>query len=56
MREPTMKQVWAGLAMMALMSRKNYEGTYDDIAIAAWQMADSMEREQQDRDDNQLEE
>jgi hypothetical protein len=46
MTEPTMKQVWAGMAMMALLSDKKREGSYEDIASDAWQMALSMEREQ----------
>jgi|APGre2960657423_1045063.scaffolds.fasta_scaffold27497_6 hypothetical protein len=51
MTEPSMKQVWAGMAMMALLSRPNFEGTYQDVAIDAWDMAERMEVEQQERDD-----
>ena len=51
MTEPSMKQVWAGMAMMALLSRPNFEGTYQDVAIDSWDMAERMEVEQQERDD-----
>jgi hypothetical protein len=54
MSEPSMKQVWAGLAMMALLTRRNdnlYEGDFADIALDAWRMADHMEKEEQDRDE-----
>lgn len=51
MTEPSMKQVWAGMAMMALLSRPNFEGTYQDVAMDAWDMAERMEVEQQERDD-----
>lgn len=51
MREPTMKQVWAGMAMMALLQNKTYEGELADIAADAWRMADAMEREEEERDE-----
>ena len=51
MTEPNMKQVWAGMAMMALLSRQDYEGGFADIAVDAWLMADQMEKEEQDRDE-----
>jgi hypothetical protein len=51
MKEPTMKQVWAGLAMLALLTRRDYEGDFADIAADAWRMADKMEEEEQDRDE-----
>lgn len=51
MSEPSMKQVWAGLAMMALLMDKTYEGSLGDIASDAWVMADLMEREEQERDE-----
>ncbi len=51
MKEPSMKQVWAGMAMMALLLDKKYEGNLGDIAADAWQMADFMEREEQERDE-----
>ena len=51
MNEPSMKQVWAGLAMIALMLDKSYDGSPDDIAEDAWRMADAMEREEANRDE-----
>lgn len=51
MSEPSMKQVWAGMAMMALLSRPDYEGNFRDVATDAWEMADRMEAEQEARDD-----
>jgi hypothetical protein len=51
MNEPSMKQVWAGMAMMALLSRRDYEGDFADIAVDAWRMADHMEKEEQDREE-----
>ena len=51
MNEPTMKQVWAGLAMIALMLDKTYDGSPDDIAEDAWRMADALEREEANRDE-----
>lgn len=51
MKEPSMKQVWAGLAMMALLLDKTYEGNMGDIAADAWNMADLMEREEAERDE-----
>jgi len=48
MSEPSMKQVWAGLAMMALLTRRDYEGDFADIASDAWRMADNMEQEEQE--------
>lgn len=51
MREPTMKQVWAGLAMVALLLDKEYDGSLSDIAADAWRMADMMEREEEERDE-----
>lgn len=50
MNEPSMKQVWAGLAMKALLSRRDYEGTFQDVAADAWRMADEMEKETQERE------
>lgn len=52
MREPTMKQLWAGLAMFALIVR-DYEGSEKDIALEAWRMADMMDALEldEDRDD-----
>jgi len=51
MREPTMKQVWAGMAMMALLQDKQYEGNLADVAADAWRVADMMEREEEERDE-----
>jgi hypothetical protein len=51
MTEPSMKQVWAGMAMMALLSKPNYEGTYQDVVADAWEMAERMEMEQEARED-----
>ena len=51
MKEPTMKQVWAGMAMMALLLDKTYEGNLGDIAADAWHMAELMEREEESRDE-----
>lgn len=51
MKEPSMKQVWAGMAMMALLMNRTYEGNLEDVAADAWQMADLMEREELDRDE-----
>ena len=51
MREPSMKQVWAGMAMMAMLRDESYEGNLADIAADAWRMADIMEREEEDRDE-----
>lgn len=51
MSEPSMKQVWAGMAMMALLMDKTYEGSLRDIASDAWVMADLMEREEEERDE-----
>jgi len=51
MSEPSMKQVWAGLAMMALLTRRDYDGDFADIASDAWRMADNMEREEEERDE-----
>jgi len=50
-KEPSMKQVWAGMAMMALLQDKTYEGNLGDIAADAWQMADLMEKEEVERDE-----
>jgi len=49
--EPTMKHFWAGMAMIALMLDKSYDGSPDDIAEDAWRMADAMEREEVNRDE-----
>lgn len=49
MSEPSMKQVWAGMAMMALLSRKDFEGDFADVALDAWMMADQMAKEEQER-------
>jgi hypothetical protein len=46
MTELAVKQMWAGMAMMAMLSQKDREGSYEDIASDAWQMALSMEHEQ----------
>jgi hypothetical protein len=51
MKEPNMKQVWAGFAMMALLLDKTYDGTFEDIARDAWRMADCLESEEQERDE-----
>lgn len=51
MREPTMKQVWAGMAMMALLQNKAYKGELSDVAADAWRMADMMEQEEEERDE-----
>jgi len=51
MREPSMKQVWAGMAMMAMLQDKSYKGNLGDIAADAWVMADLMEREEQEREE-----
>lgn len=50
MSDPSMKQVWAGMAMMALLSRHDYRGSMEDVAQEAWDMAEHMEREEGDRD------
>lgn len=42
MSEPSMKQVWAGMAMMALLQDKNYQ-SFDGIVGDAWRLADLME-------------
>lgn len=49
MKEPTIKHLWAGMAMIALLLDKSYEGTFGDIAADAWRMADMMEVEEEDR-------
>ena len=51
MCDQAMKQVWAGMAMMAMLRDESYEGNLADIAADAWRMADMMEREEQDRDE-----
>lgn len=51
MSEPSMKQVWAGMAMMVLMLDKTYEGDFESVAIDAWVMADLMEKEEEERDE-----
>ncbi len=51
MKEPSMKQLWAGMAMMALLLDKSYEGNLGDIAADAWQMAELMEKEEEERDE-----
>lgn len=50
MSDPTIKQVWAGIAMLALMLRNAYDGDESDIAADAWRMADAMEREAEERE------
>jgi hypothetical protein len=50
-KEPSMKQLWAGMAMMALLLDKSYEGNLGDIAADAWQMAELMEKEEEERDE-----
>lgn len=52
MNEPSMKQVWAGMAMMALLMDKGYKGNLGDVASDAWVMADLMEREESERDEH----
>lgn len=37
-----MKQMWAGMAMMALLLR-DFEGTESEIAELSWQIADELE-------------
>ena len=51
MKEPNMKQLWAGMAMVALLLDKSYEGNLADIAADAWRMADMMEQEEEERDE-----
>ena len=51
MREPSMKQVWAGMAMMAMLHDKSYKGNLRDIVADAWLMADLMEHEEQEREE-----
>ena len=51
MTEPTIKHIWAGMAMMALLLDKTYEGDLADLAADAWRMADMMENEEEDRDE-----
>jgi len=51
MREPSMKQVWAGMAMMAMLHDKSYKGNLRDIVADAWLMADLMEQEEQEREE-----
>ncbi len=48
MNEPSMKQVWAGMAMMAMLRDQSYE-TLAEIAQDAWVMANMMEAEEDDR-------
>lgn len=43
MKEPSMKQVWAGMAMMALLEKRPYD-TLSEIANSAWEMADLLEK------------
>jgi hypothetical protein len=45
-REPSMKQLWAGMAMMALLLDKSYEGDLSKVAADAWRMADMLEDEE----------
>jgi len=51
MSEPSMKQVWAGLAMLGMLLDEDYRGNFADIAADAWRMADKMEMEEQERDE-----
>ena len=51
MSEPTIKHLWAGMAMMAMLLDKRYEGTFADIAEDAWRMADELKQEEEDRDE-----
>lgn len=41
-KDPTMKQLWAGMAMMALLI-KDFEGTANEISELSWQIADELE-------------
>lgn len=50
MSDPTIKQVWAGLAMVALMLRNAHDGDESAIAEDAWRMVDAMEREADERE------
>jgi hypothetical protein len=50
-REPSMKQLWAGMAMMALLLDKSYEGNLSKVAADAWRMADLMEDEEGSTDE-----
>ena len=51
MVDPNMKQIWAGLAMLALLQDDDYQGNFVDIAADAWRMADKMEDEAEARDE-----
>ncbi len=51
MSEPSMKQVWAGMAMMAMLRDEEYHGNFKDIACDAWRMAELMEEEEHERDE-----
>lgn len=51
MNEPSMKQVWAGMAMMAMLRDEEYLGNFKDIASDAWRMAELMEEEEHERNE-----
>jgi len=51
MSEPSMKQVWAGMAMMALLMDKSYKGNLGAVASDAWVMAELMEEEEHERNE-----
>ena len=51
MVDPNMKQIWAGLAMLALLRDPEYHGNFADIAADSWRMADKMEQEAEARDE-----
>jgi hypothetical protein len=46
-----MKQVWAGMAMMAMLRDEEYHGNFKDIACDAWRMAELMEEEEHERNE-----
>jgi hypothetical protein len=46
-----MKQVWAGMAMMAMLRDEEYLGNFKDIASDAWRMAELMEEEEHERNE-----
>jgi len=51
MKEPSMKQLWAGMAMVALLLDKTEDRNFADVAADAWRIADMMEQEEEERDE-----
>lgn len=49
MSEPTLKDIWAGMAMMALVIK--YRGMeQEEIALEAWELAEALEKAKGERD------